>query len=112
MSQQRVYFDYGADNYLRVGGDEEDVLMNVLTDETPEDATVTASIKTKAGAAVSGATSLSLTHDSGTTGELTSYTAVVPASVAMPVGDYVATVTATKSGVTGKKFVPITVRRG
>ena len=110
--QERVEWDSEADNYLRVGGSEEDVLMNVLTDETPEDATVTAAIRDRTGTVVTGLGALSLTHDVGTTGELTSYTVVVAAANIPAIGNYVAEVTAVKSGVTGTKFVPITVRRG
>jgi hypothetical protein len=110
--QERVEWDAEADNYLRVGGNEEDVLMNVLTDDTPEDATVTAQIRDRSGAVVTGLNALNLAHDTGTTGESTSYTAVVSAANCPPVGQYIAEVTAVKGGITGTKFVPITVRRG
>lgn len=112
MSQERVYFDVGADNFLQVGGNEEDVLMNVLTDETPEDATVIVTIKNRAGTVVAGVEDFPMDHVVGTTGELTAYRAIIDDTIEMPVGDYTAIVTAEKSGVKGVKYVPITVRRG
>jgi hypothetical protein len=111
-----IIWSYGSDNFLTLGHDdltdEGEALFNVLDETYPEDATVTATIKNKAGTNVTGAVGISMPHVVGTTGEDTLYRALFDDTLTMPVGQYEATVTAVKAGVKKLFHKTIYVRRG
>lgn len=111
-----IIWSYGSDNFLTLGHDdltdEGEALFNVLDETYPEDATVTATIKNKAGTVVTGASAVSMPHVATTTGENTLYRALFDDTLTMPVGQYEAIVTATKSGVKKVFYKTIYVRRG
>lgn len=105
--QARVFWHWGADNYLDLVG-----LKNRFTGDYPADAVVTATLRTRLGAAVTGASNLSMPYVAGTTGDQTTYRLFAQDTLAIPIGLYEATVTASKDGVVEKLYVPITVEKG
>lgn len=107
MSQDRVYFDHGADNYLDVVG-----LQNDIDLTYPSDAVVALTIYNRAGAVVTGTLNLPGVHVVGTTGAATTYRVFVQDTIAMPLGFYEGRGTASKAGVVWKFYVPITVKKG
>lgn len=117
MPQARAFFHVGADNYLQLGGVDENgdpvgALRNRITGEYPTDATVTATIRTRAGAVVAGSLNLPMPYVAGTTGTTTAYRGYVQDTLPLPIGLYEATVTATKDGIVESFRVPITVEKG
>jgi hypothetical protein len=112
MSDERITWNIASDNYLQIPGEDEIPLQNVITGDYPEDATVTLTIKDKAGANVSGAVNLPMPHVSGTTGDQTKYRVIVPAGTPPKLGHYTGTITAVADGVTGTFYREIVVVRG
>lgn len=117
MPQARAFFHQGSDNYLQVGGVDEaglpvGALKNRLTGEYPTDATVVATIYTRAGAVVTGTLNTSMPHVAGTSGDTTAYRGFIEDTVVMPFGLYEGRVTASKGGVVEVMRVPITVEKG
>lgn len=117
MPQPRVFFHHGSDNYLQLGGVDEDgqvvgALRNRITGEYPIDATVTGTIYTRQGVLVAGTSNLPMPYVAGTTGDTTAYRGYVQDTIVMPIGLYEATVIATKDGIVEKFRVPITVEKG
>ena len=97
-----------ADNKLEVIG-----LTNTLNITNPTDATVTATVRNRAGAIVAGLNAVALAYVAGTTGPLTTYrTLAATAAVTPPIGLYEAEVIATRAGVTGREYATITVEKG
>lgn len=106
MALRVVSWRVGADNYLDLVG-----LENELNDTNPTDATVTVTVRTRAGVALTGLTNISAPYLSGT-GDATIYRMVVDDSVVPPIGQYKAEAIATRSGVTGREYVTILVEEG
>lgn len=105
MALDVVSWRVGADNKLEVIG-----LTNTLDGTNPADATVTATVRTRAGVIVTGLNAVAMTHVAGTAGLLTTYrTLAATAAVTPPIGLYKAEAIATRSGVTGREFCTITV---
>lgn len=102
-----VSWRVGADNKLEIVG-----LTNTLDGTTPADATVNVTVRNRAGAALAGLTNVSAAYVAGTTGPNTTYRMLADDSVIPPIGLYEAEATATRAGVTGKKFATITVEKG
>lgn len=117
MPQARAFFHAGSDNYLQLGGVDENgdpvgALRNKITGEYPINATVTATIRTRRGVLVTGALNLPMPYVAGTTGDTTAYLGYVQDTIVLPIGLYEATVTATKDGIVWLGYVPITVEKG
>ena len=114
--QDPIIWAFNSDNYLTLGRDdltdEGEALYNVIDSTYPEDATVTATIKDKSGTIVTGTLNTSMPHVATTTGEDTQYRGLFADTLTMPVGQYEAIVTATKSGVKKVFHKTIYVRRG
>lgn len=106
MTQERVVWHLNSDNYLKLEG-----LLNEITGDYPVDATVTLTLKTRAGANVVGVVDLPVAYISGT-GEASLYRVMAEDTVTIPVGSYTGVVTAVKSGVKETFYVPITMERG
>lgn len=95
----------GADNKLEIVG-----LTNTLDGTNPADATVTATVRTRASVIVTGLNAVPMTHVAGTSGLTTTYRTLAPtAAVTPPKGLYKAEVIATRSGVTGREYATILV---
>lgn len=105
--QERIFFDVSSDNYFDVIG-----LQNKIDLTYPADATLVATIYTRAGAAVVGATNLAGAFVTGTSGADTAYRFFVQDTVTLPMGTYEIRGTATKAGVVWKFFAPLTVQKG
>lgn len=100
-----VSWRVGADNKLEVVG-----LTNTLDATNPADATVTATVRTRAGVIVTGLNAVPMTHVPGTTGPLTTYRSLAATAAVTPaIGLYKAEAIATRSGITGREFCIITV---
>ncbi len=106
MTDEAITWYFNSDNYLHLNG-----LQNELTGEFPITATVTMTLKTKAGVSVTGATNLPVTYIEGTDEE-SIYRVILPTSVTIPVGYYTGIVTVTHGGRTRNIYNAITVRRG
>lgn len=108
MALAVVRWRVGADNKLEVVG-----LTNTLDATNPADATVTATVRTRAGVIVTGLNAVPMTHVPGTTGLTTTYRTLAPtAAVTPPRGQYKAEAIATRAGITGREFATILVEEG
>lgn len=108
MALPVVSWRVGADNKLEFKG-----LLNTLNGTYPTDATVTATVRDKAGAIVPGLNAVSAAYVAGTTGVDTTYrTLAATAAVTPPRGLYKAEAIATRAGVTGREFATILVEEG
>lgn len=107
MALDVVSWRVGADNKLEIVG-----LTNTLDSTNPTDATVSVVVRNRTGTAVTGLNGVSAAYVAGTTGADTTYRLLVDDSVTPPIGLYEAEATATRAGVTGKKFATITVEKG
>ena len=85
----------GSTNVVELSG-----LRDKLTNTYPTTATVTLGLVDATGTPVTGATAISMTLVSGTTGAATLYRGTIAASIALTAQTYVATVTAAYSGST------------
>ena len=102
-----VSWRVGADNKLDLVG-----LTNTLDLTNPTDATVTVTVRNKAGVVVTGLNAVPASYVAGTTGALTTYrTLAATAAVTPPVGLYEAEAIATRAGVTGREYVKISVEK-
>ena len=102
-----VSWRVGADNKLEVG------IQNTLDLTWPTDATVTVTVRTRAGVVVTGLNAVPMTYVAGTSGSLTRYrTLAATAAVTPPRGLYKAEAIATRAGVTGREFATILVEEG
>lgn len=102
-----VSWRVGADNKLEVVG-----LTNTLDLTNPADATVTATVRNRAGAIVTGLNAVAMTYVAGTTGLLTTYrTLAATAAVTPPLGQYEAEAIAIRAGITGREYVKILVEK-
>lgn len=102
-----VSWRVGADNKLEAVG-----LTNTLDASNPTDAVVTATVRNRAGAIVTGLNAVPMTYVAGTTGLQTTYrTLAATAAVTPPVGLYEAQVTATRAGITGREYATISVEK-
>lgn len=106
MSRTVVSWRVGADNKLDVVG-----LTNTLDATNPEDATVTVTVRNRAGTIVTGLNAVAATHVPGTTGSDVAYRVLVDDAVTPPLGLYEAEAIATRSGVTGREYATITVEK-
>lgn len=106
MTLSVVSWRVGADNKLEIVG-----LENTLDGTNPTDATITVTVRDKAGTALTGLTNVAATYVSGT-GADTIYRLVADNSVVPPLGLYKAEAIATRSGVTGREYVKILVEEG
>lgn len=105
MALPVVSWRVGADNKLEIVG-----LQNTLDDSYPADATVTVTVRTRAGVAVTGLNAVAMAYVAGTTGADTTYrTLAATAAVTPPRGLYKAEAIATRSGVTGREYATILV---
>lgn len=114
-----VSWRVGADNKLEAVG-----LTNTLDATNPADATVTVTVRNRAGAIVTGLNAVPATHVPGTSGPLVldaagnyvsgvMYRTLAPtAAVTPPVGLYEAETVATRAGLTGREYARITVEKG
>lgn len=108
MSLPVISWRVGADNKLEAIG-----LTNTLDATNPTDAVVTATVRNRAGAIVTGLNAVPMAYVAGTTGPLVTYrTLAATAAVTPPLGLYEAQITATRAGVTGQAFAVITVEKG
>lgn len=119
MALDVVSWRVGADNKLEAVG-----LTNTLDATNPTDATVTATVRTKAGVIVTGLNAVPMTHVPGSSGPLVldaagNYvsgvmyrTLAATAAVTPPKGIYKAEAIATRSGVTGREYATILVEEG
>jgi len=101
-----VSWQKGADNKLEIVG-----LTNTLDGTNPADATVSVIVRTRAGVPVTGLNGVAMSYVAGTTGANVTYRLTADDSVVPPIGLYEAEATATRAGVTGKKFAVITVEK-
>lgn len=113
-----VSWRVGADNELESWG-----LSNTVTGTNPTDATVTATVRNRAGSVVAGLNAVAMAYVAGTTGPLVTdatgnyvsgvkYRTLAPtAAVTPPIGLYEAQVTATRAGIIGQEFVTISVEK-
>lgn len=97
-----VSWRVGADNKLDVVG-----LTNTLDSTNPTDATVTVTVRNRAGAIVTGLNAVPATYVPGTT----AYRLLVDDTVTPPIGQYEAEATATRAGVVGKEYATILVEK-
>lgn len=108
MTLRVVSWRVGANNKLDVKG--------VTPDDGatyPTDATVTVTVRNRAGAIVTGLNAVSATYLAGTTGADTTYrTLAATSTVTPPIGQYEAESIATKSGVVGREYATILVEKG
>lgn len=104
MALPVVSWRVGADNVLELVG-----LTNTLDDSHPEDATVTVTVRNRAGVVVTGLNAAPAAHVPGTTGVDVAYRLYVDDAVTPIKGIYKAEAVATRSGVTGREFAIITV---
>lgn len=108
MSLPVVSWRVGANNKLDIVG-----LTNTLDLTNPNDATVTVTVRNRAGAIVTGLNAVPATWVAGTTGPLTTYrTLAATAAVTPPIGLYEAEAIATRAGITGREYATITVEKG
>lgn len=108
MSLPVVSWRVAADNKLNIVG-----LTNTLDGTNPADATVTVTVRNRAGAIVAGLNAVAAAYVAGTTGPLTTYRTLAPtAAVTPPIGLYEAEVIATRAGITGREYAKITVEKG
>lgn len=108
MALRVIRWRNGADNKIELVG-----LTNTLDATNPADATVTATVRTRAGVIVTGLNAVPMTHVAGTSGLTTTYRTLAPtAAVTPPKGLYKAETIATRSGVTGREYCTITVEEG
>lgn len=94
-----------ADNKLEI------TPRNTNDQTYPIDATVTVTVRNKAGTPLAGLTNIPAPYVSGT-GPDAIYRMPAPAAVMPPGGLYEAQVTATSAGITGQKFLKILVEKG
>lgn len=100
-----VSWEVGADNQL-------DLTPRFRADGSyPVDATITLTVRNRAGIALTGLTNVAVPYLSGTGAE-TIYRLTADDSVVPPVGLYEAQATITRAGVTGRKYATITVEKG
>jgi hypothetical protein len=85
-------------------------LTNTLDNTNPTDATVTVTVRNRAGTVVTGLNAVPATYVPGTTA--TYRTLAATAAVTPPIGLYEAEAVATKGGVTGREYAVITVEKG
>lgn len=114
-----VSWRVGADNKLEIVG-----LKNTLDASNPTDATVTVTVRNRAGAIVTGLNAVAAPYVAGTSGPLVvdaagnyvsgvKYRTLAPtAAVTPPIGLYEAEAIATRAGVTGREYATITVEKG
>jgi len=113
-----VSWRVGADNKLEIVG-----LTNSVTATYPTDATVTVTVKNRAGVIVTGLNAVPAAYVSGTgpavfdaAGNYVSgtlyRTLAATAAVTPPIGLYKAEAIATRAGVTGREYATITVEQG
>lgn len=107
MPRSVVSWRVAADNKLEFVG-----LTNTLNGTNPTDATVTVTVRNRAGAIVTGLNAVAATYVPGTTGPLVAYRVLVDDSVTPPIGLYEAEAIATRAGVTGREYATITVEKG
>lgn len=119
MSLPVVSWRVAADNKLEFVG-----LTNTLDLTNPVDATVTVTVRNRAGAVVTGLNAVAAAYVAGTTGPLVvdaagnyvsgvKYRTLAPtAAVTPPIGLYEAEVIATRAGITGREYAKITVEKG
>jgi hypothetical protein len=108
MSLPVVSWRVGADNKLEFKG-----LLNTLNGTYPTDATVTVTVRNRAGTVVTGLNAVAAAYVAGTTGVDTTYRTLAPtAAVTPPLGLYEAEAIATRAGITGREFATITVEKG
>lgn len=102
-----VSWRVGADNKLDLVG-----LTNTLDLTNPADATVTVTVRNRAGVVVTGLNAVPAAYVAGTTGAATTYrTLAATAAVTPPVGLYEAEAIATRAGVTGREYATISVEK-
>lgn len=108
MSLPVVSWRVAADNKLEAVG-----LQNTLDLTNPADATVTATVRNRVGAIVTGLNAVPMAYVAGTTGTGVTYrTLAATAAVTPPIGLYEGQITAVRAGVTGQEFCTITVEKG
>lgn len=84
--------------------------QNTIDLSYPIDATVTVTVRNRAGTALTGLTNVAAPYVSGT-GAATIYRLSAAANVVPPLGIYEAQATTTRAGVIGQKFVKILVEK-
>lgn len=99
-----VSWTVAADNKLDI------TPQNTNDGSFPTDATVTVTVRNRSGTPLTGLTNVSAPYLSGT-GAATIYRMPAAAAVMPPIGIYEAQATATRAGVTGQKFIKITVEK-
>lgn len=108
MALPVISWRFGADNKMEIVG-----LTNTLDATNPADATVTATVRTRAGVIVTGLNAVPMAYVAGTTGPLTAYRTLAATAAVTPArGQYKAEVIATRAGVTGREFANILVEEG
>lgn len=108
MSLPVVSWRVAADNKLEFVG-----ITNTLDGSHPADATVTVTVRNRAGTIVTGLNAVAAAYVGGTTGVDTTYrTLAATAAVTPPIGQYEAEAIATRAGVTGREYATILVEKG
>lgn len=105
MALPVVSWRVGADNKLEM------TPRNTNDGAYPIDATITVTVRNRAGTALTGLTNVSAPYVSGT-GPDTIYRMSADDSVVPPIGLYKAEAIATRAGVTGREYCIITVEQG
>lgn len=118
MSLPVVSWRVAADNKLEFVG-----LTNTLDLTNPTDATVTVTVRTRAGGIVAGLNAVAAAYVAGTTGPLVldaagNYvsgvkyrTLAATAAVTPAIGQYEAEAIATRAGITGREYATILVEK-
>lgn len=101
-----VSWRVGAHNKLDFHGP-----LNTLNDTYYTDATITVTVRNRAGVALAGLTNVAAPYVSGT-GADTLYRMVAVDTVVPPLGLYKAEAIATRAGVTGREYATILVEEG